>query len=270
MKNIKKILAVIDDSTVSKEILKKSIELASMFDAGIIVLHTIHIPFFNLPFYNSVQLDKESVKVSINAIFDELNSDAGVEYHTLVYFGDTTQRMIIEANRDDVDLVIGGSNLKFDKFLREVNKSILVVREVSKAYNNILIPTDLSEKSKNAIRFIKNSFSASQFGLVYGYESIAMVTSMYDINTVDMVEYQEQNREMASDALKKFREELDIEGVLINSYFSLPSRLLEYIKEKKPDLVVVASHSGKDELFLGSTSGHIAKESSSDVLIFCQ
>ena len=89
MRAINKILTVIDDSELTRDILKKSIELATMFDATIIVLYTIHIPFFNLPTYNKdVPIDKEVVKNNINRIFDELNQKSAISYYTLVYFGD--------------------------------------------------------------------------------------------------------------------------------------------------------------------------------------
>lgn len=267
---IKKILAIVDDSALSSEILKKSIELAHRFHATIIVLHTIHIPFLNFTFYNNdVPIDKEKIKEHINTIFDGLNQKTQVKYHTLVYFGDASDQASLEANRDEIDMIVGGSSLNFEKLLRKVNKPILVVKESSKAYETILISTDLSDKSKEAISFVKTHFSTHQLNLLYGYENIAMVTTMYDINYTEMVNYQQENKEIATKLLKRFEDEVGIEGELIDTTFSLSSTLLDSIEQKKPDLVVVASHSGKDEFFIGSTSSAIAKESTSDVLIFC-
>lgn len=270
MKNIQKILAVIDDSELSSEILKKSIELARNFDANIIVLHTIHIPFLNLKLYNNeVPIDKEDIKERIDTIFDTLNKEAQVKHHTLVYFGDAGDRATLEAKRDDVDMIIGGNHMNFEKLLREANKPILVIKDKCKSYNNILIPTDLSEKSKEAISFTKTHFPSSDLKLVYGYESIAMVTTMYDINYTEMVNYQQENREIAANLLKEFEEEVGVSGALTDATFSLSNGILDYVEKRNPDLVVVASHSGKGEFFIGSTSSYIAKESTSDVLIFC-
>ena len=270
MKPINNILAVIDDSKLSSEILKKSIELAKRFDAHLIILHTIHIPFLSLKLYaDEVPIDKEEIKEKIDATFDILNEEAQIKHHTLVYFGDASDRACLEATRDDVDMIVGGSDINFEKLLREINKPILVIKDSCKTYNNMLIPTDLSEKSKEAIAFVKTHFPNQHLKLVYGYESIAMVTTMYDINYTEMISYQQENKAIATNLLKEFEEKVGVKGTLTDATFSLSSGILDYIEKKNPDLVVVASHSGKDAFYIGSISSYIAKESTSDVLIYC-
>ncbi len=267
MKAIKNILTVIDDDKLSRDILKKSVELAKKFNANIIILYTIHIPFFDLPSYKKdVPVNKDEVKDNIDKIFNELNS--GVKHHTIVYFGDNTDRAVVEAKRDNVDLIVTGEHIKYEKVIRESQKSLLVVKREYREYKDILIPTDLSNKSKESIEFIKSSFKNSNFSLVHGYESVAVVMSMYDIGYADMVEYQEENREIALELFKNFQKEVGIKGELTDAEFSLPYGILEYIKNKEPDLVVVASHSLDDSFFVGSTSSYLAKESPCDIFIF--
>jgi nucleotide-binding universal stress UspA family protein len=268
MKPIKHILAVIDDSKLSRDILTKSIEFANKFSAKIIVLYTIHIPFFDLPFYKKdVPVDKEVVKNSINKIFDELNIERNIEHHTLVYFGDSSDRAVVEAKRDSVDIVITGASIKYEKIIREAKKTLLIIKDGYKEYKDILIPTDLSIKSKESIEFIKQNFDAN-FSLVYGYETIATTMSMYDIGYIDMAQYQDENREIAQKLLEEFAKEVGIDGELTNASFSLPYGILDYIEKKAPDLVVTASHSSSKNFLLGSISSYIAKEATSDVLIF--
>jgi len=268
MKNINKILTVIDDSVLSKDIMRKSIELADKFGASIIVLYTIHIPFFNLPTYNkNVPVDREKVKEKIDKIFKELNKNH-VEHYTLVYFGDNSERAIIEAKRDAVDMIITCDNIKYEKLIRETQKSILIIKSEYKEYKNILIPTDLTKKSKKSIEFIKDGFNAN-FSLVYGYESITATMSMYDISYINMVEYQSQNRDIAVELLQEFKKEVELEGELTDSSLSIPYGVLKYIEEKKPDLIMVASHSSEENFFVGSMSSYLAKESPCDILIFC-
>jgi len=163
MKPIKNILAVIDDSKLSRDILTKSIEFANKFNAKIIVLYTIHIPFFDLPFYKKdVPIDKEVVKNSIDKIFDELNIEKNIEHHTIVYFGDSSDRAVVEAKRDNIDIVITGASIKYEKIIREAKKTLLIIKDGYKEYKNILLPTDLSIKSKEAIEFIKQNFEADR------------------------------------------------------------------------------------------------------------
>jgi len=104
--------------------------------------------------------------------------------------------------------------------------------------------------------------------LVHGYESVAVAMSMYDIGYESMVEYQEENREIALELFEDFQKEVSIKGELTDASFSLPYGILEYIKNKNPDLVVVASHSLEDSFFVGSTSSYLAKESPLDIFIF--
>ncbi|MCH9741045.1 MAG: universal stress protein [Epsilonproteobacteria bacterium] len=270
MKPIKQILAVIDEQKSSQDILKKSIELAEKFDAKIIILHTIHIPFLNIPAYSDdVPIDKEKIKDSIDKTVERLKNGADVDHYTFVYFGDSSERAIVEAKRDDIDLIITSSEMKFEKVIQEAHKPILVINGEFKAYDNILLPTDLSEKSKESIDFVKENFENSNLSMVYGYERIAMVTSMYDISYVDMMEYQAQNREISVNLLEDFEKKVGIKGELLDITFSLTSRLVDYIEEKNPDLVVVASRSGESTLVLGSVSSYVANASPNDVLIYC-
>jgi len=268
MKPIKNILAVIDDSKLSRDILTKSIEFANKFNAKIIVLYTIHIPFFDLPFYKKdVPIDKEVVKNSIDKIFDELNIEKNIEHHTIVYFGDSSDRAVVEAKRDNIDIVITGASIKYEKIIREAKKTLLIIKDGYKEYKNILLPTDLSIKSKEAIEFIKQNFEA-ELSLIYGYETIATTMSMYDIGYIDMVEYQDENREIAKKLLEEFAKEVGVDGELTDANFSLPYGILDYIEKKAPDLVVTASHSSPKNFLLGSISSYIAKEATTDVLIF--
>jgi nucleotide-binding universal stress UspA family protein len=268
MKSIQNILAVIDDFKLSRDILKRSIELAQKFNANIIILYTVQIPFFDLPYYKKeVPIDKNRVKNRIDTIFNSLNS-TNIKHHTLVYFGDSSDRAIIEAKRDNIDLIIIGEQIKFEKLLRESQKSLLIIKREYKEYKNILIPTDLTLKSKNSIEFSKRTFNSADFSLVYGYESVAVAMSMYDIGYIDMIEYQEENREIALNIFKDFQKDVGVIGELTDSMLSLNYGILDYIKRKNPDLVVVASHSSEDSFFVGSTSSYLAKETPSDIFIF--
>ena len=269
MKRIKNILAVIDDSKENRDILKKAIELVKIFNAKkIVILYTIHIPFFDLPFYKKdVPIDKDRVKKSIDKIFNELNSD-NISHYTVVYFGDKTDRAIVEAKKDDVDIIVTGDHIEYEKVIRGSQKSLLVVKNSYREYRDIVIPTDLTLKSKESIEFTKRYFSNSKLSLVHGYENIAVAMSMYDIGYMDMLDYQEENREIAKKLLEDFSKEVKVDGEITDGSFSLPYSILAYIKDKKPDLVVVASHSKESSFFIGSISSYLAKESPYDIFIY--
>jgi len=269
MATIKHILAVIDDKPNAKEVIKRSLDLCAKLDAKLVVLHTIHIPFLKMPMYvQDVPIDKKSIKESIDEKISELKKDNSIDHYTMVYFGDSSERAIIEAKRDDIDLIVSNSEIDFKRVVSEAKKPILVVKNPFKNYRTVLIPTDLSEKSKESIYFVRSLFKSVSISVVYGYERIAMVTSMYDISYTDMLEYQRENREISEKLLKNFKEEVDVDGDLIDATFSLGSSLVEYIDQKEPDLVVVAAKSSPDAFNFDSISSYIAQESSKDVLIY--
>ncbi|MBD3793445.1 MAG: universal stress protein [Campylobacterales bacterium] len=270
METIKHILAVIDDKPRAEDILKKSLELAKQFNANLVVLHTIHIPFLRMPAYvQDVPVNPEEIREQIDDKIGSLKEGEAIIHHTMVYFGDATERAIVEAKRDDIDLIVSSSEMNFEKMVNEVQKPILVINSDYTTYQKLLIPTDLSDQSKAAIGYAQSLFGEVAMSLVYGYERITMVTSMYDISYADMIEYQEENKDIAENLLANFSQEVGIEGELIEATFSLGDRIVEYIGQQSPDLVVVAAGSADDIFNFGSISSYIAKASSKDVLIFC-
>jgi len=266
---MKTILVVVGEDSLSQEVLQKAIEISVRFKAKMLVLHTIHIPFLDIPSYNhEVPLDKNRIKESIESKVEALRGSQMVDYYTLVYFGDPVQRAIVEAKREQVDLIITSPNIKLEKLLLEVQKNTLLIHGVSKHYHDILIPTDLSDLSKEAIKHTQRLFPQSHIRLVYGYESIVLRSSIYDISYEEMVGYHEENREIALKRMSQFQEELGLEGELIDTTLSIYESLVAYIKEKNPDLVVVASGSSESFNF-GSVSTYIAKMASCDVWVYC-
>ncbi len=266
---MKTILALIGKDELSEEVLKKSMAFALQFESKIIILHTIHIPFLHLPSYNKeVPLDTHEIKEEIEAKIELLRGEHTFDYHVLVYFGDATERAIIEAKRDAVNLIITSSDIKTEKFISEVQKPLLILKNRDQRYAKILVSTDLSNRSKSAINYSKKYFSQSNISLLHAYESIVMMNSMYDISYVNMIAYQDENREISERLFKEFKVEVDLEGEFIEAIPSVASGLLEYIEAKEPDLLVVAS--GDREGFgFGSVSAYIARESSCDTLVYC-
>ncbi len=266
---MKTILALIGKDELSEEVLKKSMAFALNFEAKIIFVHTIHIPFLHLPSYNhEVPLDKKKIKEGIEEKMQLLCGNHKIDYYALVYFGDATERAIIEAKRDAVDLIISTNDIKIEKFVSEVQKPLLILKNKEQTYADILISTDLSNRSKSAINYIKKHFSQSKISLLYAYESIVMMTSMYDIAYVNMLEYQDENREISERLFEEFKADIELEGDFIEATSSITDNLLLHIEAKHPSLLVVAS--GDSEGFgFGSVSAYIARESSCDVLVYC-
>jgi len=268
---MKNILCVVDNIENSKSVIERGVEFAKIFNSKVIVVYTIHIPFFDLPIYSKKELsiDKDGLTEKIRGIFKKINEDESLLHYISVDFGDKTDRAIVEAKRDSVDIIVVGEHINYEKVLSEAKKCMLVVKSKYKEYKNILCPTDLSLKSKKSIEFIKKYFKRANFKLVYAYESVAVGMSMYDISYFGMVEIQEENRLIAEELFEEFKKEVNLDGDFIDANFSVPLALVEYIRENSVDLVVVASHTKENSNFLiGSVSSFLAKELKCDIFIY--
>jgi len=268
---MKNILCVIDNIDASKGILKRAVEFAKIFNSKVLVLYTVHIPFFDLPIYSDkdIKLDKSGLVEKIRGVFRELEERDELLHYILVDFGDKTDNAIVEAKRDSVDIIVTGEHINYEKLLSESGKCLLVVKDANREYKNILFPTDLSPKSKESIEFIKRKFNGANFKLVYAYESVAVGMSMYDISYFGMVEIQEENREIAKELFEDFKNDVKIDGDFIDVAFSVPLALMDYINNNSVDLVVVASHTKENGNFLiGSVSSFLAKELKCDIFIY--
>jgi nucleotide-binding universal stress UspA family protein len=264
------ILCVVDNIDTSGDILKRGVEFARVFNSKVIVVYTIHIPFFDLPIYSKKDfiVDRDKIKEKIKEAFVQV-SDLDMLHYISVDFGDKLDRAILEAKRDGVSIVVVGDNMDYERLLSESKKSLLVVKSSYREYRNILFPTDLSEKSKESIFFIKEHLKGANFKLVYAYESVAVGMSMYDISYFGMVEIQEENRDIALRLFNEFKKEVGIDGDFIDVGISVPLSLMEYIDQESVDLVVVASHIGENgHLLMGSVSSFLAKELKCDIFIY--
>jgi len=269
---MRNILCVIDNLEDSKDILKRGVEFAKIFNSKVLVVYTIHIPFFDLPIYSKrdFSVDKRKIVERIEKMFLDIDkSSRELLYYISVDFGDKTDRAIYEAKRDSVDIVVLGENADYERILSEARKCLLVVKEKYRPYRNILFPTDLSKKSKESIKFITKHLKGANFRLVYAYESVAVGMSMYDISYFGMVEIQEENRKIAKELFEEFKREVGVDGDFIDAGVSVPLSLVEYINSSDVDLVVVASHIGENgHLLMGSVSSFLAKELKCDIFIY--
>jgi|GEM_PF-4388080 len=269
---MKNILCVIDtiDIDSNRDILKRGVEFAKIFNSKVIIVYTIHIPFFDLPIYSEKNflIDKSRIRDKIEENFKQI-ADLNLLHYISIDFGDKIDRAILEAKRDGVNIVVVGDNIDYERLLSGAKKSLLVVKSGYREYKDILFPTDLSKKSKESIKFTKRYLKGADFKLVYAYESVAVGMSMYDISYFGMVEIQEENRDIALRLFNEFKREVELDGDFIDVGVSVPLSLIEYINQKSVDLVVVASHIGENgHLLIGSVSSFLAKELKCDIFIY--
>lgn len=146
-------------------------------------------------------------------------------------------------------------------------------------FKRFLVPTDYSEPSRRAFSMavsLAEQFGASidllhiwpapYFGPGYGYDAGA---------AIDPGEYKslfDRIRENAVREMKSFASSVPVpNGVTVVTHIEsgdAPHQILEFIDEKKPDLVIVGTHgrTGPRRWLLGSVAERIVQHSASPVM----
>lgn len=142
-----------------------------------------------------------------------------------------------------------------------------------------LVATDYSEPSKRAFSTalgLAENFGASievlhvwpapYFGPGYGFDAGAMLDPTQRKSLFDLI------RENAVKEMQKFVSSVPAPpGVSVATHIEsgdAPYRILEYIDERKPDMVIVGTHgrTGPRRWLLGSVAERVVQHSSSPVL----
>jgi nucleotide-binding universal stress UspA family protein len=137
------------------------------------------------------------------------------------------------------------------------------------AFKTILVATDFSETSKNALEL--GLVLAKQFGasltLVHAWEVPAYAYGGLEVMAMDLTPLQDAARDQLDKQLAEVKEQLpNAKGVL--KHGSAWREILSMIEETKPDLVVLGTHGRRGVLraLLGSVAEKIVRTSPSPVL----
>lgn len=286
MKSIKRIMAAIDSSAMADEVLKRALKIAKSKDADLIVIHTIDIPWFEMPVIESESdtIDIKDIKNKIENKVNELNKEANVNFITIVSTGDAANKIIYEAKREKTDLIVLGAHGKEEykksllgttaqKVTQRSHLPVLIVKnKVDNEYKNILIPTDTSDFSYKSALFAQELFEKDRLKLTYFYPRPSPLTmSFYNFNEEEQETYERKIKIFAKHDLENFNKSLNIKQSETVGYFTtVDVALVEYISRNHNDLIVIGSHGVKDiESFLfGSVASYVMKESPSDILVY--
>lgn len=282
MQEVQQILVAYDRSAMSFEALKRAISIASKKSAQLMVLHVIEPLFVQSPYAKSI--DKEGIKREISAQIDKLNTEAHVEYMLFILQGKAAEMTILQAKKTQSDLIVVGSHGKDDlssnyfgsttlKLIQKTHLPVLIVKNsVTAPYRHMLAPTNLSEHSKESIRFTNTLFSEPTRKYLYAFETISDLQGLtYRFTPEETEELRRTMTLEAANALKNFANEVgESELELIDYTASVNEDLLEYIKNDDADLLVLGSKGvgNLNSFVFGSTASYLLQRSPIDVLIY--
>lgn len=281
MRKLNGILAAINLSPLDDEVIKRAVLVAKETGAQLHFVHAIHIPVLDIEITSKFlkeKINEEDIKRDIVQKIDTIKESKGLEYILHITVGDSAFQVIHTAKKIQTDLIIVGSHSKIkieDYYLGTTANQIaqmsglpiLVIKNsVHGIYKNILAPTDLSISSKKSILFSQIAFKPSPIKLLFTYKDTDDLTmEFYELN-----DEKAKTVTLGRSHTNIFKEELGIKYIeLIQSSLTLDESIIEYIKTKKCDLVILGS-TGLDIAgsFLGSTTSYILRETKADVLIY--
>jgi nucleotide-binding universal stress UspA family protein len=281
MGSFHQIVAAVDASAMTEEVLKRAIGLSARHGANLLVLHVLDVPVAEWPFAASIDLQK--VKEKIDAQIERLNNE-GVACSSLVLQGDPADIVTVEAARVKADLLVIGAHGKEEvesgyfgstirKIVQQIHRPVLVVKNrAAKGYDRMTAPTNLTDYSEASIRFATEFFANASLKCLYAFNVMSDLHAEFYIIEKDEVE--DLRKELAETAkvnAEAFAQRVGAaETVTIGKVGSGNDELLKYLTDDKPDLVVLGSK-GVDDLnsyIFGSTASYLLQQCQSDVLVY--
>jgi nucleotide-binding universal stress UspA family protein len=136
----------------------------------------------------------------------------------------------------------------------------------------ILIPTDFSPNSLNAVQYAISLFNGerTEFLLMNAYHFVPVAAENYMINLVDIEKNSIQGlKQMVSRIRKRFPEK---KGLRIHTLSKLgypTEAIADVVKQEKPDMVVMGTRgaTGLQEMLLGSHAASAVKDLNCPVLV---
>lgn len=140
-------------------------------------------------------------------------------------------------------------------------------------YQNILAPVDFSNGSENAIRHAKDIAKSmgATIHLVHVISPFVYPTGIEFISE-NMLSVEKDMEEDANKKIQAIKAELESEGIkcVANVLLGKASvQILGYAKEKKMDLITIATHgvSGFEHFLFGSTTEKVIRKAHCPVLV---
>lgn len=194
-------------------------------------------------------------------------------------------KTIIEQARDgDVHLVILGTHradalidgfvgATMDRVLRYGDRSVLVVKSKPRhLYRNILVGTDFSDASRQALEFAIRLFPEAKFTVLYAHHKPVAKSLRQNREFEKLLERSQRDlAEMAASVSQKMSAEIATCEISVLSAFEEGFALMaipRHIESNKNDLLVVGAHgrSGWKVALLGSVAQAVLVSAPCDVL----
>ncbi|MDH3267409.1 MAG: universal stress protein [Ignavibacteria bacterium] len=286
---IKKILFPTDFSRCANQALAHAVFLAEKYDAEIHVLHVITL-FEDQPnivsgeFAETEEMIRKLEDIAekqLNKIVDSQGSD-DMNIITATKRGISAAPAILEyASEKNIDLIVMGTHGRrglghlllgsaAEEVVRVAACPVFTIRELKEPkptaqINNILVPVDFSNYSKNTLAYaseIAQSYN-SRLQVLHIIEetmhpafSLSGKSSIFDLIPGIEDDCRKRTEKMVKDVVSnKIKADIFIKGG------NAASDIIKFAKEKSTDLIVIATHglTGLEHMLLGSVTEKVVR-----------
>lgn len=281
MKLLENILVATDFTDASASALDVAVMLAKKFRSSLSLLTVI-------PDIKNSPLPMDKIRESILRLLADSESRARNEgvgnVQSRVVIGSPFDRIIEQADRDDVNLIVLGSGDKdgsstrvlgitAEKVMRKASKPVLVVKKGSKPnIGTILCAVDFSEASKRALQnaiFLSKTFDAHLVVLTV----IENLSNIYPGRPLVEPETQGAFAKDRENEFRSFLAEFDLSAVRHEELIhrgSPDAEIVRTAREKTPDLLIMGSEgkSGISRILMGSVAEKVVRELPCSIITF--
>ncbi len=287
MKSVRTILAATDFSPAAQLATRRAAELASAFDANLVLLHVmsplkLRMPHEFLPagFDPELRLHEEA-RAALDAVAAALAMPER-RISTDLRLGIVLDEIL--AASAEADIVVLGAygtapirdallGTTAERLLRKCDKPILVVKRAPMGdYHCVIVPVDFSPGSACALASACRIAPAAEINALHVFDApLEHVLRAAKADNKEIAAYRFHTREEARREMQAFLDASDIEGRVFSivEYGYPPKVVHDKEVELRADLVVIGK-SGKgpiEALLLGGVTRHILADCACDVLV---
>ena len=278
---LSRILGATDLSPRAVKAVARAVQLADEHRATLTILHV-------LPDALGDEASKRQIVLQVEQYLHrkviKLSPDREKTVSIEVTTGTAFVEIIRRAREKAVDIILVGAHgeqfinkLLFgttvERIVRRGHRPVLVVkRRVRGPYRTVLMATDFSDQSGEALALAMRVAPSAKYVLLHAYQGIEQQLWRSDFRKSDILRYRRELANQSQEKLKHFIRKRGLDNtsfVRLVRYGRAPQVISSAARRLRPDLVAVGSagRTGLPHILLGSVAEHVLREASCDVLV---
>ena len=279
--NLSRILVATDLSPRAQKAIARAAQLADEHGAALTILHVLTDAAGNKARQREVALQVEK---DLRRKVGTLSSGPDGRATIRVVTGTPFVEIIRRARQEAADLILVGAHgaqfikdllvgTTMEKIVRKGDRPVLAVkRPVRAPYHRVLVATDFSDPSRQALRLRLQLAPGARIYLLHAYQGLEGQLWRADMTKSQILRYRHRVAQQSREQMKDFIRRMDLNGrsiVRLLRYGRAPHVITAAAQRLRPELVCVGSvgRTGLPQILLGSVAEHVLREVSCDILV---